>query len=82
MFDKVSQSNARFNTTETLIVTVHSITMPLGLGKDAIKLKGRPLVTLAHLKSSIVEVRAEENCLAHVLIVAIAKLNKNPNYKA
>jgi len=28
VFDKVSQSNARFNATDTLIVTVHSVTMP------------------------------------------------------
>jgi len=26
--DKVSQSNARFNATNTLILTVHSVTMP------------------------------------------------------
>jgi len=30
MFDKVSQSNARFNASDTLIVTVHSVTMPEG----------------------------------------------------
>ena len=28
VFDKLSQSNARFNTSDTLIVTVHSVTMP------------------------------------------------------
>ena len=82
MFDKVSQSNARFNVTDTLIVTVHSVTMPVGFGKDAIKRKGRPLATLAHPKKSIVEVRAGENCLAHTLVIAIARLNNDPNYKA
>ena len=40
VFDKVSQSNARFNVTDTLIVTVHSVTTPVGFGKDAIKRKG------------------------------------------
>jgi len=35
---------------------------------------------MAHLKSSIVEVRAVENCLAHALVIAIARLNKDPNY--
>jgi len=34
------------------------------------------------LKSSIVEVRVEENCLAHALIKAIARLNNDPNYTA
>ena len=63
-------------------MTVHSVTMPVGFGKDAIKRKGRPLATLAHPKKSIVEVRAGENCLAHTLVIAIARLNNDPNYKA
>ena len=29
VFDKVSQSNGRFNASDTLIVTVHSVTVPL-----------------------------------------------------
>ena len=75
VFDMVSQSNARFNATDTLIVTVHSVTMPAGFGGDGIKRKGRPLATMAHLKRSIVEVRGEENYLAHALIIAIARLH-------
>jgi hypothetical protein len=65
VFDKVSQSNDRFNATDSLIVTIHSVTIPVGFGKDAIKRKGRQLATMAHQNRSIVEVRAEENCLAH-----------------
>ena len=26
--------------------------------------------------------KAEENCLAHALVIAIAKVDKDPNYKA
>jgi hypothetical protein len=37
---------------------------------------------MAHFKRSIVEVKAENNCLAHALIIAIAKVTKDPNYKA
>jgi hypothetical protein len=37
---------------------------------------------MAQLKSSIVEVKAENNCLAHALIVAIARGTNDPNYKA
>ena len=37
---------------------------------------------MVHLKRSIIEVRAEENCLAHALIIAIARLNNDPNYKS
>jgi len=35
---------------------------------------------MTHLKISIVEVKAEENCLAHALIIAIAKVNNGANY--
>ena len=74
------RSHARFNASDTLIVTVHSVTIPVGFGRIAIKRKGRPLATKIQLKGSIVEVGAEENCLAHALIIAIARLNNNPNY--
>jgi len=81
MFDKVSQSNSRFNALDTLLVTVHSVTKPVGFGRDGIKRKGRPLATMVQLKRSIVEVGAAENFLAKALI-AIARINNDPNYKA
>ena len=37
---------------------------------------------MAHLKRSVIEVKAENNCLAHALIVAIARLEKEPNYQS
>ena len=82
VFEKVSQSNTRFNALNTLVVTVHSVNMPVGYGKHAIKSMGRPLSVKAHLKSSIVEVKAEENCLAHSIIIAIVKVDNDANYKA
>jgi hypothetical protein len=36
---------------------------------------------MTHLKKSIVEVQAEEYCLAHALVIAIAKVTNDPNYK-
>jgi hypothetical protein len=47
-----------------------------------IKTKGRPLGVMAHLKRSIIEVKAETNCLAHALIIAIAKITNDPNYNS
>jgi len=82
VFEKVSQSNSRFNAYNTVVVRVHSVKMPGGYGKNAIKSKGIPLSVMAHLKSSIVEVKAEENCLAHTLIIAIARVDNDANYKA
>jgi hypothetical protein len=54
--------------------------MPVGFGGDGIKTKGRPLGVMANLKKSIIEVKAETNCLAHALIIAIAKITNDPNY--
>jgi len=81
VFEKVSQSNARFNALDTLVVTVHSVTMPAGFGRG-IKTKGRPLSVMAQLKRSIVEVKTVENCLAHAIIFAIARLENDANNKA
>jgi hypothetical protein len=54
--------------------------MPVGFGY--VKSKGRPLQVMAHLKKSIIQVKTEDNSLAHALIIAIAKLTNDPNYKA
>ena len=75
-FEKVFQSNSRFDALDTHVITVHSVRMPVGFGKCAIKSRGRPLSVMVHLKTSIVEVKAEENCLAHALVISIAKVEK------
>jgi len=82
VFEKVPQSNARFKALDTLFVIMHSVKMPVGYGKHVIKSMGRPLSVMSHLKTSIVEVKAEENCLAHALIIAIARVDNEANYKA
>jgi hypothetical protein len=55
--------------------------MAVGFGRG-IKSKGTPLSVMANLKSSIVEVRAEKNCSAHTLTIAIAKLTDDPSYNS
>ena len=78
VFEKVVQSNAIFNALDRLVVVLHWVAMPVGFG--GVKTKGRQLAVLAHLKTSIIEVKAEENYLAHALIITIATLEKVPNY--
>jgi hypothetical protein len=53
--------------------------MPVGFG-IGIKNKGKPLSVMACLKKSVIEVKAERNCLAHAIVLAIAKLKNGPNY--
>jgi hypothetical protein len=55
--------------------------MPEVSGKRAVK-KYRPLSDMLQLKRRIVEVEAPENCLAHALIIAIAKVEIDPNHLA
>jgi len=80
VFERVSQANSRFNALDTLVITVHSVKMPVGFGKLAIKSTGRPISVIANVKSSVVEVKAEENCLAHFLIIAISRVDNDANY--
>jgi len=54
--------------------------MPVGFVKHANKSMGRPLSLMTHLKTSVVEVKAKENCRAHALIIAIAKVDNDANY--
>jgi hypothetical protein len=49
VWQKVTQSNSRFNALDKLVLEVHSVKMPVGFGRG-IKTKGRPLDVLAHLK--------------------------------
>lgn len=66
VFEKAAQSNDRFNVLDKLTLVVHAIRMPEGFG--GVRTKGRPLSVMTHLKRSIIEVKAETNCLAHALI--------------
>ena len=50
MFEKVAQSNARFNALDKLVVTVYSVKMPIDHGGAGIATKGRPLDIMVHLK--------------------------------
>jgi hypothetical protein len=50
VFEKVAQSNARFNALDKLVMTVHSVRMPIGHGGDGIATKCRPLESMVHLK--------------------------------
>jgi hypothetical protein len=52
--------------------------MPVFFG--GAKCRGRPLAVMAHLKRSIIEVKAENNCLAHALVIAKAKIDNEHKY--
>jgi hypothetical protein len=55
--------------------------MRVGSGKT-LKMMGRRLLNLVHLKPSIMEATAQKDCLAHAVLIAIPKITEDPNYKA
>jgi hypothetical protein len=77
---KVIQSNARFALTDRLEVHLDHVRMPAVNGKEAEKTKGRSLDVLSAIKRSIVTVTAAVLCLAHALIIAVARENNDPKY--
>jgi hypothetical protein len=78
LFEKVAQSNSRFNALDPLRIILHYVKMPAGFGR--VKTEGRLLEQMAHLKRSIVHVNAETKCLAHALLIATARVDNDPNY--
>jgi hypothetical protein len=82
VFGKLAQHNARFNALDKIVLNIHYVKMPIGNGVDGIASKGRPLANVAHLKTSIVQFKTENNCLAHALVIAVAKLTYCPDYNA
>jgi len=75
---EVWHSNSRFHALITLNMTVYSVRMPVAYGILPNRSKGRPLSVMARLKTSVIEGFAGENCLAHALIIAIAKAENYP----
>jgi hypothetical protein len=68
-------------TTDTLTFGLHSVKIPVGFGYFQTS-KEKPMSVLPHLKRNEVGVNAEENCLAHALLIAVARVTKNPDYTA
>ena len=56
--------------------------MPVGFGRKSIKSKGRPLHETVQTKRSIIRVKSNTNCLAHALLIAIARLTNDPVYNS
>ena len=80
VYSGVIQSNARFALTDRLEVHLDHVRMPAGNGRE--KTKGRSISVLSAIKKSIVTVKTAFLCLAHALIIAIAKVNDDSKFKS
>jgi hypothetical protein len=52
------------NALDKLVLNIHYVKMPIGNGGGGFITKGRPRTKMANTKTSIVEVKAENNSLA------------------
>jgi hypothetical protein len=80
VFEKVVHSNDRSGALDRLVIQLHAVRITSGSG--GVKAIGRPLSVMAHLKKSIVEINAENNCLAHALVIVRARIEGDRNYDA
>jgi hypothetical protein len=56
--------------------------MPVGFGKRAVKSMGRPLSVMAHVKNSIIEVKAQNKLSGPRINYCHCTVTKDPNYEA
>ena len=78
--ERVIQSNRDFRLNDTVVVDIVHVEAPQGSGRSK-----RTIVNIKdflHKKGSIITIRNNDNlCLARALVVAIAKIEKDPKYK-
>jgi len=73
---KVVHNNARFGLNDHLEVHLDHVKMPAGNGRE--KTRGWPLDVMSAIKKSMV--KTAFLCLAHALIIAMARVNGDPKY--
>ena len=78
--ERVIQSNRDFRLNDTVVVDIIHVEAPQGSGRskrDVLNIKD-----FLHKKRSIVTIQNNDNlCLARALVVAIAKIEREPKYK-
>ena len=79
---KVIQKNASFWLADRLEVQFNHVRMSAGNGRMAEKTKVWSLDVISAIKKGIVTVKEAFYCLAHALIIAMARVNGDPKYKS
>ena len=78
--ERVIQSNRDFRLNDTVVVDIIHVEAPQGSGRskrDVLNIKD-----FLHKKKSVITIQNNDNlCLARALVVAIAKIEKDPKYK-
>ena len=78
--ERVIQSNRDFRLNDTVVVDIIHVEVPQGSRRSKRTILN--IKDFLHKKRSIITIRNNDNlCLARALVVAIAKIEKGPNYK-
>ena len=78
--ERVIQSNRDFRLNDTVVVDIIHVKAPQGSGRSKRTILN--IKDFLHKKRSIITIRNNDNlCLARALVVAIAKIDKDPKYK-
>ena len=78
--ERVIQSNRDFRLNDTVTIDIIHVEAPQGSGRS--KCNVLNIKDFLHKKRSIITIQNNDNlCLARALVVAIAKIEKVPNYK-
>ena len=78
--ERVIQSNRDFRLNDTVTIDIIHVEVPQGSGRS--KRNVLNIKDFLHKKKSIITIQNNDNlCLARALVVAIAKIEKDPHYK-
>ena len=78
--ERVIQSNRDFRLNDTVVVDIIHVEAPQGSGRSKRTILN--IKDFLHKKRSIIIIQNNDNlCLARALVVAIARIEKDPNYK-
>ena len=80
--EKVVQSNEEFRLNDTVNIDILRVQIPQGSGKSRLKRTTYDLREYLKGKQSVISINnKDDTCLARALVVAIARIEKDPQYK-
>ena len=81
--EKVVQSNEEFRLNDTVNIDILRVQMPQGSGKSNVRRQTWNIREYLQEKKSVITINNKDDlCLARALVVAIARIEKDPQYKS